>query len=132
MSICSLTCEFKVFYTNSDQLLNKHDDLLMQIADISPDIILITEVIPKAQINPIDEARLNIPGFNVFLNFDPTLHNLGSSNCCGIAIYVSNTINATELLLDTEFKELSQHKWSGHKWSGGTIYDNINGPGDHL
>ena len=80
----------------------------MQIADIPPDIILITEVIPKAQINSIDEARLNIPGFNVFLNFDPTLHNLGSSSCRGIAIYVSNTINATELLLDTEFKE---HLW---------------------
>ena len=77
----------------------------MQIADIPPDIILITEVIPKAQINPIDEARLNIPGFNLFLNFDPTLHNLGSSNCCNIAIYVSNTIKAMELLLDTEFKE---------------------------
>jgi len=53
-------------YTNSDQLLNKHDDLLMQIADSPPDIILITEVIPKAQTNPIDEARLNIPGFNMF------------------------------------------------------------------
>ena len=55
-SICSLTygSEFKVFYTNSDQLLNKRDDLLMQIADIPPDIILITEVIHKAQINPID------------------------------------------------------------------------------
>ena len=26
-------------------------------------------------------------------------------------------------------KGLSQHKWSGHKWSGGTIYNNINGPG---
>ena len=58
--------------------------------------------------HPIDDARLNIPGFNLFLNFDPTLHNLGSSNCRGIAIYVSNTINATELFLDTEFKE---HLW---------------------
>jgi len=42
----------------------------VQIADNPPDIILITEVIPKAQVNPIDEGRL---GFNVFLNFDPTL-----------------------------------------------------------
>ena len=66
------------------------------------------DIPPEAQINPIDEARLNIPGFNLFLNFDPTLHNLGYSNSCGIAIYVSNTINATELLLDTEFKE---HLW---------------------
>ena len=60
--IQSKCSEFKVFYSNSDQLLNKRDDLLMQIDDTPPDIILITEVIPKAQINPIDEARLNIQG----------------------------------------------------------------------
>jgi len=80
----------------------------MQIADSPPDIILITEVIPKAQTNPIDEARLNIPGFNMFLNFDPSLHNLGSSNCRGIAIYVANTINASELSFSNPFKE---HLW---------------------
>ena len=100
--------DFQVLYTNIDQLLNKRDDLLMKIADSSPDIILITEVIPKAQTNPIDEVRLNIPGFNVFLNFDPTLRNLGSSNCRGIAIYVSNTIVATEVSFDTQFNE---HLW---------------------
>lgn len=37
-------------YTKSDQLLNKCDDLLMQIADNPPDINLITEV----QTNPIE------------------------------------------------------------------------------
>ena len=88
ITIPNLYSEFKVFYTKSDQLLNKRDDLLMQIADTPPDIILISEVIPKTQTNLIDEARLNIPGFNVFLNFDPTFHNLGSSNCHGIAIYI--------------------------------------------
>ena len=72
----------------------------MKIADSPPDIILITEVIPKAQIDPIEEARLNIPGFNVFLNFDPNLHDLGS---CGVAIYASNKINATELSFDNQF-----------------------------
>ena len=53
-------------YTNSDQLLNKCDDLLMQIADKPPGIILITKVIFEVQANSIDEARLNILGFNVF------------------------------------------------------------------
>jgi len=80
----------------------------MKIADSPPDIILITEVIPKAQTNPIDEARLNIPGFSVFLNFDPTFCNLGSSNCRGIAIYVYITINTTELSFDIQFNE---HLW---------------------
>jgi len=45
----------------------------MKIAYSPPDTISITEVIPKAQTNSIDEVRLNIPGFNVFLNFDPIL-----------------------------------------------------------
>jgi len=74
----------------------------MKIAYNPPDIILITEVIPKAQTNPIDQLRLNIPGFRVFLNFDPTL---GSSNSRGIAIYVSNTIVATEVSFDSQFNE---------------------------
>ena len=73
---------------NSDQLLNKRDDLLMKIADSPPDIILITEVIPKAQTNPtIEEARLNILGFNIFLNFDPNLYDLEElSWCCNLFI----------------------------------------------
>jgi len=75
----------------------------MKIADNPPDIILITEVIPKAQTNPIEEARLNIPGFNVFLNFDPNLQIM--SWCCNLCIQQDN---ATELLFDIQFKE---HLW---------------------
>ena len=52
ITIPNLYSEFKVFYTSSNQLLNNRDNLLMQIAETPPDIILITEVIPKAQINP--------------------------------------------------------------------------------
>ena len=56
-SVYSLTygSKFKVFYTNSNQLLNKRDYLLMQIAEIPPDIISIIEVISKAQIKPFDK-----------------------------------------------------------------------------
>lgn len=88
--VLSYNCNgFKMLYTNSD-------DLLMKITDNPQHIILITEVIPKAQNKS--------SGFNVFLNFDPTLHNLGSSNFCGISIYVSNTINTAELPPDIQFK----------------------------
>ena len=38
-------------YTNADQLLNKIEELKMHIADDEPDVIIITEVIPKAQKN---------------------------------------------------------------------------------
>jgi len=36
-----------VFYTNTDQFVNKRDLLLVQIADKNPDLILISELLPK-------------------------------------------------------------------------------------
>ena len=47
-------------YSNVDQLLSKMDDLLMLIASDEPDIMMLTEVIPKAQINPILETQISI------------------------------------------------------------------------
>ena len=32
----------KIFYTNADQFLNKHDELTMLISNDKPDIILVT------------------------------------------------------------------------------------------
>ena len=47
-----------ILYTNADQFLNKREDLLMLITNNNPDLIIITEVIPKTQINPIPPQRL--------------------------------------------------------------------------
>ena len=58
----------KIFYTNCDQFLNKRDDLLMCVADEPPDIILLVEVIPKAQVAPNDQVRLALPGYNAYFN----------------------------------------------------------------
>ena len=58
-----ITKELKFFYTNADQFVNKRDDLLARIADDEPDVILITEVIPKCQSNPIAPALLNLEGY---------------------------------------------------------------------
>ena len=44
----------KCLYTNADQLVNKREELCMTIAGQEPDIILITEVVPKAQALPSD------------------------------------------------------------------------------
>ena len=49
--------------------MNKMEDLRSMIADNVPDIIMITEVIPKAQKHPIQEPLLNLPGFEKFTNF---------------------------------------------------------------
>ena len=63
--------------TNADQLVNKRDDLLMFISNDPPG--LITEVIPKKQVNPIVIALFDIEGYNCHLNFDPNTSNLGRS-----------------------------------------------------
>ena len=66
------------------------------IAGEDIDVILITEVIPKAQTLPITPARLSLPDYNLYTNFDPNQPNLGSKELRGIAIYTSDRINASE------------------------------------
>ena len=42
----------------------------MQIASDEPDIMLFTEVISKAQKNPISEAQMKIEGYEIYKNFE--------------------------------------------------------------
>jgi len=53
------------------------------------------EVIPKAQINPINQARLSLTGFNAYYKFNPSLSNLGGSGSRSIAIFVKSGIYQT-------------------------------------
>ena len=54
----------KCFYLNVDQLLNKMEDMRMKIASNEPDTLMPTEVIPKAQRNPITDKKKRIPGLH--------------------------------------------------------------------
>lgn len=89
----------KVLYTNADQLVNKRDDLSMHIAGDEPDIIMISEVIPKAQTIPLSLALLSIPGYNLYISFDPTQTNLGRSGSRGICIYTKEYLASAEVSL---------------------------------
>ena len=51
-----LIINLSIFYTNADHFLNKIDDLEMLIAGSEPDIIMITEVLPKIHCNSISAA----------------------------------------------------------------------------
>ena len=98
-----------VFYTNADQLVNKRDELMMFITYNEPDLLLITEVIPKKQLNPITQALLDIDGYNCHVNFDPNAKNLGRSGIRGVAIYSKNTIQVNEV--DFSVEGLLDHIW---------------------
>ena len=91
-----------------DQLLNKVEDLKVLIASNEPDIIFLSEVIPKAQKNEIHEAQLNIPGYDVFPNFSSSEQNLGASGRRGVAIYVKDSLDAEEVKFQTDYTD---HMW---------------------
>ena len=96
-------------YTNSDQLLNKRDDLSMAIAGREPDVIMVTEVIPKAQTLPIDPAVLAIPGYSMFTSFEPSISNLGKSGTRGICIYTRDCIRVAQVRFAHPI--LTEHIW---------------------
>jgi len=53
-----------------------------------PDIIILTEVIPKAQSNPIPLPQLAIPGYNYYVHFDYDASGLGKSGKRGVIVYL--------------------------------------------
>ena len=69
----------RCLYANVDQLLNRMDDLSMLIAARERDIMLFTEVIPKAQRYPILETQFKLKGYDLYTNFNHTNENLGAS-----------------------------------------------------
>ena len=94
-----------VLYTNADQFLNKKDELLQLIAGNEPNIIIITEVIPKAQVNPIEVTMLEIEGYDHYFNFEIPNMNLCAS---GIQIYVKEDLDVSEVTFNTDF---NAHIW---------------------
>ena len=95
-------------YTNVDQLLNKMEDLKMIISDVDPDIILLTEVIPKRQQNVIHEVQIKLIGYQLYTNFKFVDTNLGDSGIRGTIIYVKNNITCDEVKFETEYND---HVW---------------------
>jgi len=93
-----LSCSFneyktslKVFYTNADQFLNKRDDLLLHIAGNEPDVIMITEVLPKVQSTYVSDVQLQIPGYKLYTNFKLNC-DLSGPKGRGIVIYLSHDL----------------------------------------
>ena len=95
----------KFKYTNADQFINKKEDLVMFISNDKPKIMIITEVIPKKQENPITQELLDIEGYKCALNFDPYEPNLGASGIRGVAIYYSDSLIVSEVKFNADGQE---------------------------
>ena len=64
----------------------------MEIAGCEPDVIIITEVIPKAQLLPLSLAIFTLDGYRTYLNFDPTIPRLGARGIRGLCIFIKNEL----------------------------------------
>ena len=79
---------------NADQFLNKRDLLLTQIAGSTPlDIIVISEILPKAPNAVVALSLITLPGYHCYLNFDPNNYDPISSDIRGVGIYVHHKLN---------------------------------------
>ena len=86
--------------TNSDSLLNKKDELLLEAEATGANILLVTEVRPKNFRDPLTEDDFTIPGFIIYSNVEET-------NARGVAIYISEDLNplVTKIYMNNSFEE---------------------------
>ena len=64
----------------------------MEIAGSEPDIMMITEVLPKAQVQALSAAIFNFAGYKVYMNFEPDNTNLGKQGLRSICVYIKDNI----------------------------------------
>ena len=97
-----------MLYTNADQFICKQDDICLLICNDEPDLIVVTEAVPKAQRVPIASAQLSIPGYVHYTNFEPSSLNLGSSGTRGICVYSADWLIISEVSL---YSSAVEHIW---------------------
>jgi endonuclease/exonuclease/phosphatase family metal-dependent hydrolase len=107
-----------VLYTNADSLLGKRDLLKCKIEDLKPDIIAITETLPKnlskSSLNP--QQEYGIEGFNMFM---------GSQNKRGVIIYTANHLQVSKEDELTESEHEEQVWCNIRTKTGDLIFGNI-------
>lgn len=79
--------KLRVMYSNIDQFPSKREEIFMRIDKESPDIILFTEVKPKASKTALVTQEINIDGFDCFSNLDKPGR--------GVALYTRHSLGAT-------------------------------------
>jgi hypothetical protein len=78
--------------TNADSLLNKRKELQVYVYEESPDIIAITEIIPKNMRDPIEKAEITLSGYELFSNLENRAER-------GVALWIKKSLKP----VDSEF-----------------------------
>ena len=60
--------KISIYYTNCDSVLNKREELTLEIDNFDPDIIVLTEIFPKSIVSTeILKQELKIEGYDLLL-----------------------------------------------------------------
>ncbi len=89
----------KVLYKNTDQFPNKIYELLIHLGIFKPNVIMVTEVLPKNSETKTTKASLNITGYDWYPNIEQ------EEIIRGIALYVSNNLIVDETKFNTNSNE---------------------------
>ena len=81
----------KCLYTNCDTVTNKLDELEASIDMNDPDIIVLTEVLPKNNRYTLQKSELETKGYTLFIN------NFETFGIRGVAIYIKKGITANQI-----------------------------------
>ena len=81
----------------------------MFIAGNEPDLMLISEILPKNRLVFVNASSLIISGYALYLNFDSNIDPSSTLGICGVGIFVSKKISAAQVHFGTpSFKD---HVW---------------------
>ena len=87
-------------------MLNKRHELLVMIEKNNPDVICITEVIPKKLRIKVQPSELKIDGFDCFSNIQNNIEDVR-----GTVLYVREQYKAQQLILPKKQAEVAETVW---------------------
>ena len=92
-------CEkLKCLYSNVDSLSNKMEELKLNIKMQIPDVVIITEVLPKSYETKPTTESININGYELYTN-------IAEDDIRGVALYVKSELESTEVKFESISKE---------------------------
>ena len=84
------------------------EDLKSLITSNEPDILMITEVISKRQVNPIEGSQITLNGYVRHTNFEISDSNLGASGSRETAIFVKDELQSRKVKMTND---IDDHVW---------------------
>lgn len=113
----------KCYYTNADSVFNKRAELVTAIAIHTPDVICITEAVPKNTRTKPQDSELQVEGYELFSNLERCKR--------GVLLYTADRLKAAQVTISNNF-DFDENVWveirlqEGDKLLMGCLYRSPN------